>query len=150
GAGTLVARADGGAPELFPKQTVIRAEELRAVQTKRGAALLVAVPSAKGDGAVVAIVRTDPEAVASAPLLKLVALYTGVVALALLVFAYFAMTRLVVRPLVELGHAAGRVADGARRFEVPRGGPQELRDLAADLIRMTERMRADETALREK
>jgi signal transduction histidine kinase len=79
-----------------------------------------------------------------------VALYTGIVALALLVFAYFAMTRLVVQPIDRLSRAAGRVAGGARRLEVPREGAAELTDLGASLSSMTARLLSDEEALRAK
>jgi len=85
-----------------------------------------------------------------APVVRLIALYTAVVALALLVFAYFAMTRLVVQPIDQLSRAARRVADGARRLEAPGRGARELTELGKSLALMTERLRADEEALRVK
>lgn len=159
GAGRLIVHAgEGAAAEALPASMAPNAEEVRPVQTARGGALLIVVPNqdvahAAGGarrGAVAALLRTDPSTVPSAPLVRLVALYTGVVALALLVFAYFSMTRLVVRPVVELSGAARRVADGARRLEVPASGGRELMDLAESLQLMTERLRADEEALRGK
>lgn len=113
-------------------------------------ALLVVVPgSSDRGGAAVAIVSlaTDPARGAGA-LPRLVALYTGLVALALLVFAYGAMTRLVVRPVESLGAAARRVADGARELEVPRVGAAELVDLGRSVAAMTDRLRADEEIVR--
>src|SRR5262245_5066429 len=83
-----------------------------------------------------------------APVVRLIALYTAVVAL--LVFAYFAMTRLVVQPIDELSRAARRVAEGARRLEPPGRGARELTELGKSLALMTERLRADEEALRVK
>ncbi len=100
--------------------------------------------------AVAVLVRTDLSAAASAPLLRLVALYTGVVALSLLVFAHLAMTRLVVQPLDQLSRGARRVAEGARGLDAPRRGARELVELGASLAQMTERLRADEEAMRAK
>ncbi|XXX76297.1 HAMP domain-containing sensor histidine kinase [Sorangium sp. So ce134] len=101
-------------------------------------------------GSVAVLVPTDPSTVPAAPLVRIVALYTGVVALALLVFAYIAMTRLVVRPIDALSQAARRVAGGARDLEVPRAGARELAELGASLALMTGRLRADEESLRAK
>lgn len=84
------------------------------------------------------------------PLVRIVALYTGVIALALLVFAYLAMTRLVVRPIVALSNAAERVAGGTRSLEMPDIGAAELRELSGSLRQMTERLLSDEEALRGK
>ncbi|MDI1431888.1 sensor histidine kinase [Polyangium sorediatum] len=86
----------------------------------------------------------------TAPLVRLLALYMGIFALALLVFMYLAMTRLVVDPIERLSRAAGRVAEGARRLELPRAGARELAELADSVARMTERLRADEESLRVK
>jgi len=86
----------------------------------------------------------------SAPLMRMLALYMGIFALGLLVFMYIAMTRLVVDPVERLSHAAARVAEGARRLEVPRGGARELAELSTSLSQMTERLRADEEKLRAK
>ena len=151
-AGASVARAgDPDATAGLPEKAAPGLEETRTLRTARGPALLVVVPSPRPtEGPVAALVRTDPSTVASAPLVRLFALYTGIVAFGLLVFAYLSMTRLVVRPVVSLSDAARRVADGARRFEVPAAGAAELADLGASLRLMTERLRADEEALREK
>jgi two-component system, NtrC family, sensor kinase len=96
------------------------------------------------------VVRVDLAPAATVPLVRLVALYTGVVALALLVFAYFSMTRLVVQPIDRLSRAARRVADGARKLDAPRQGARELVDLGTSLEEMTARLRADEESLRAK
>jgi two-component system, NtrC family, sensor kinase len=88
-------------------------------------------------------------AVLLGPLLRLVAMYTGIVGLGFLVIAYFAMTRLVVRPIVELQGAARRVREGGRRFEVV-SGPAEILDLAHSIAQMTENLRVEEAMLRAK
>ena len=78
----------------------------------------------------------------------------GALALALcaglLLAAYFALTRLIVRPLDALARAAERVALGARRFSVPQGGARELAELGANLHIMTEHLIREEEALRAK
>ncbi|MGK3998655.1 ATP-binding protein [Sorangium sp. So ce1024] len=172
-AGALVDRA--GEPEIaaaLPASVEAGAEVLRAARTARGGAILVVVPehargeaaapasggAARGEaaagatpgGSVAVLVPTDPSTVPAAPLVRIVALYTGVMALGLLVFAYIAMTRLAVRPIDALSRAARRVAGGARDLEVPQAGARELAELGESLAHMTSRLRADEESLRAK
>jgi signal transduction histidine kinase len=118
------------------------------VTTAHGRALAVLVPH--GRGAVVAIVRTDDDSAHTTPLLRLLALYTGLVALALLTATYFALTRLIVRPLDSLGHAAQRVASGARQLVVPKTAVHELTALGDSFSTMTARLIAEEDKLRAK
>ncbi len=113
-----------------------------------GRALDVMVPI--GEGVVVARLRTDDDADRAAPLVRLVALYMITFALALLTFAYFALTRLIVRPLEALVLAADRVASGSRFLAVPRAGASELSELGVSLQTMTERRLREEDALRAK
>jgi signal transduction histidine kinase len=158
GAGQRVAEA-GTAVALpaLPATVAPGAEWLSPVLTEKGGAVLVVVPGAHTlhgeqveEGGVAVVVRTDPSTTSVAPLVRLVALYTGTVAVALLFFAYFSMTRLVVEPLDQLSRAAERVAGGARLLEAPRKGARELVELGASLATMTERLRADEESLRAK
>jgi signal transduction histidine kinase len=79
-----------------------------------------------------------------------VALYMTTFALALLVFAYFSLTRLIVRPVEALVRATDKVASGARALEVPRTGARELADLGSSVRAMTARLIANEEALRAK
>jgi signal transduction histidine kinase len=118
------------------------------VLTAHGRALAVLVP--RRPGAVVAIVRTDDDSARTTPLLRLLALYTALVALALLTATYAALTRLIVRPLDALAHAAERVAGGARQLAVPRTAVRELGELGRSLGTMTERLIAEEDKLRTK
>lgn len=113
-----------------------------------GRELEVAVPH--DDAVVVARLRTDEDADRAAPLVRLVALYMTTFALALLVFAYFSLTRLIVRPIEALVRAADKVASGARVLEVPRAGARELTDLGSSVGKMTARLMADEASLRAK
>lgn len=118
------------------------------VEIEQHTALAVVVPSK--DGAVAAILRTDDSAARAAPLVRLLGLYSLLVGTVLLVAVYFALTRLIVRPLDALGRAAERVATGTRRFSVPQGGARELTELGRSLHTMTERLLSEEEALRAK
>lgn len=147
--GRIVARA-GPLEEAraLPSAVPLDVERTRTVFTSRGRALEVLVPG--GDGSVMALLRTDDEAVRAGPLVRLVALYTGAFALALLVFIYLALTRMIVRPLVGLSEAAQRVSQGARELDVPHSGARELADLRTSLSEMTARLRSEEEKLRRK
>ena len=102
------------------------------------------------DGAGAAILRTDDSAARAGPLVRLLGLYSLLVGTVLLVAAYFALTRLIVRPLDGLARAAERVAHGARRFSVPKAGARELVELGRNLHTMTEHLIREEEALRAK
>lgn len=123
-------------------------EALLELEAAQGAALALVVPGAQG--AVAVVLRADNPTARAAPLLRLVALYAGVVALATLLLAYFALTRLIVQPLDALTRAARRVADGGRTWAVPAAGASELRELGQSLETMTERLLTEEQALRRK
>lgn len=146
--------AQAGDTAVLPRAVKPGEERVAPLMTPRGPALLVVVPAepegTRAGGAVAVVVSTDLAGTPTTPLVRLVALYTGTVALALLVFAYFSMTRLVVRPIDALSSAARRVADGARRLEAPRAGARELSELGQSLTEMTARLRADEESLRAK
>jgi signal transduction histidine kinase len=121
------------------------AEQSQIVRTPAGRELEVVVPS---DGvAVVARIALDEEGDRGASLVRLVALYMSTFALALLVFAYFALTRLIVRPIDQLVHATDRVAGGARTLPVPRAGARELVDLATSVRTMAEKLISEEATL---
>lgn len=158
--GALSAKAasegwEAGLPAALPAST----ERVETVRTSRGSALLLVVPvvppayvraDPPSSTLVAVLVRTDARYPQAAPLLSLVAMYTGIVALGLLVVAYFAMTRLVVRPILELSGAARRVREGGRRFEASGAGAAELVDLSHSIAQMTERLRVEEEQLRAK
>jgi signal transduction histidine kinase len=74
----------------------------------------------------------------------------AVIALGTLVGAYFALTRLIVRPVDALSASAERVVRGARELEVPGRAPRELRDLGDSLRTMTSHLVREEQALRRK
>ena len=99
------------------------------------------------DLSLVTRLRLDEGADHGTPLVRLVALYMATFGLALLVFAYFVLTRLIVRPVEQLVEAADRVANGARTLRVPRSGARELIDLGASVQAMAERLIREEAAL---
>jgi signal transduction histidine kinase len=150
----LIARGGERAEALLPRSITTGSERVAPVPSTHGGALLVIAPAddaaSLSVGGVGVLVRTDPASTASPALVRLFALYTGIVALALLVFAYIAMTRFVVRPIDLLSREARRIAEGARRLTAPRQGARELVELGTSLEQMTAKLLADEEALRAK
>jgi two-component system, NtrC family, sensor kinase len=108
----------------------------------------VTVP--RGSRSVLVRMRVEEEAARAAPLVGLVALYMTTFALALVTFAYFALTRLIVKPIDGLVRAADRVASGARSLRVPRAGARELAELGASMQTMTAHLIAEEEKLKAK
>jgi signal transduction histidine kinase len=129
---------------LYPAATS-NAQAVRVVRGPAGPAFEVALPSAVGT--VVSRVRVEAGLESGGALVRLVAFYTAVFALALLLFAYFALTRLIVRPIEQLAAAADRVAGGARTLRVPSSGARELVELSASVDAMTKKLIADEATL---
>lgn len=138
--------ADGTA--LLPASVRPGEEASWPLTSRHGRALAVLVPSSKGS--VLVALRTDDEIGRGGPLVRLVGFYTLLVALALLLFVYFSLTRLVVRPIDALSSSASRVAAGGRLFEMPRAGSSELVALGRSLSEMTARLLANEKDLRAK
>ena len=77
-------------------------------------------------------------------------LYAFLIGVSLLTAAYFALTRLIVRPLDELSRAAENVTLGKLALPTPSSRVRELRELGQSLERMTERLIEEERALRAK
>jgi signal transduction histidine kinase len=120
----------------------------RRVRGSAGRSLDVTVPVS--DALVIARLRTDDDADRAAPLVRLVALYMLTFGLALLTFAYFSLTRLIVRPVDALVRAADRVASGGKFLEVPGAAARELAELGVSLQTMTARLVREEDQLRGK
>jgi signal transduction histidine kinase len=147
--GRPLARAgDPAVVDLLPRTARSGREESVELESSRGRALAVYVPS--DPHVIVAVVRTDDDSARLAPLLRLLGLYTLVVAVALLVATHFALTRLIVKPLDALGRAAEGVAGGGRRLAVPETSVRELAELGRSLRTMTERLLEEEEKLRHK
>jgi len=77
-------------------------------------------------------------------------LYVFLIGVSLLTVAYFALTRLIVRPLDELSRAAENVTLGKLALPTQSSRVRELCDLGQSLERMTERLLEEERALRAK
>ncbi len=139
----------GSESATLPVSIASNEERTVVVGTAAKERLLVVVP---GDGTRMsaAVLLAIDGSSGGAALLRLIALYTGIIALALLVFGYFLMTRLVVRPTEALSRAAERVAKGTRSLELPAIRTRELYELGASLRAMTDKLRADEESLRSK
>ncbi|HEY3233358.1 MAG TPA: HAMP domain-containing sensor histidine kinase [Polyangiaceae bacterium] len=110
---------------------------------------VMAVITSDPRGAVITALAVDPDTARARPLMRLVGLYMTVFAAALLMVAYFALTRLIVRPVDRLSRAAERVAGGARGLEVPMTRVRELNELGVSLATMTQSLINKEQALRE-
>jgi two-component system, NtrC family, sensor kinase len=120
-------------------------ETIRVVRESPG--LAFEVDSSTARGIVATRMRVDASAESGAALVRLVALYTMVFAMALLLFAYFALTRLIVRPIEQLAQATDRVAGGARTLRVPSAGARELVELSASVQAMAKTLISNEATL---
>lgn len=150
GGAPLAIAGPDDARALLPPTLDAGGEEARLLQVRGRRLLLVIVPgSPDRGGSAASLVALDGGPSHGLPSLpRVVGLYTGIIALAVLVFSYIVLTRLVVRPVVNLSDAARRVADGARTLEVPRAGAAELVDLGRSVASMTERLRDDGETVR--
>lgn len=148
--GRRVASA-GEAAELGELPSIIDhpAETSRSLVTPRGNRLRVVLPT--GQVSVAVLLSTDLTFSPASSVVRLVALYMAIVALALVFLTHVVTTRIVVRPIQELSRAASRVAGGANRsLEVPPSGAAELDELGESLRTMTHRLRSDGESLRAK
>jgi len=104
--GRVLAKAgEFAAVPLLPASVPPETERTQTLSTPKGPALEVLIPGDRGP--VVALLRIDDEAGRAGPLLRLVALYTCAFAVALLLFTYMALTRMLVRPIDQLSEVAG-------------------------------------------
>lgn len=148
-AGALASSAaEPGVTAMIPARVARDRDAVLDLSDAERTAVMVLVPDERG--IVGALLYTDAAHLRVGPLMRLVALYTGMLALALLLTMYFALTRIVVAPVDMLRRAAGRVAEGARELSAPQTGAREVVELGASLARMTGALRAEEQALRDK
>lgn len=146
--GELDARV--GEPEFLGHLAIAGGSEPRStnVTTASGPAVLSYTPSSHGG--VATVTRVAPVTLLAAQLSRLMGLYMAVGALMVLIVAYFALTRWIVRPIVDIERAADRVAGGSRRMEPIERAPRELRRLSHSLTTMTRTLVEEEEALRRK
>lgn len=119
------------------------------VTSPSGRAMDVVLPSGE-DGAVLVRVRAEDDPARTSQLVRGVALYMTVFAIAILAFAYIVLTRAIVRPIEELARAADRVASGGRDLDLPSQGAREIAELGSSVRAMTARLLKEEQALRSK
>jgi hypothetical protein len=118
GGRALLRVGDPRARDALPEVVIAGEEKTRQIATPYGPAIEVVIPGPSGS--VAAVLRTDEDAGHGAPLLRLLALYTGLFALALLTFAYIALTRLIVRPLDAISARPEPGASTFRTWDRPR------------------------------
>jgi two-component system, NtrC family, sensor kinase len=109
---------------------------------------VVGVPSVRGSTWLA--LDADRSSARGRGLTGMFGLYAFLIGVSLLTVAYFALTRLIVRPLDELSRAAENVSLGKLELPTPSSSVRELRDLGQSLGRMTERLIEEERALRAK
>ncbi len=147
--GGSLARAGEGSATMDPPPRPFL-ERTRVVRGRHPGAVVLEIAVPHADLCVVTHVALGEDADRSARVARILAAYMGLFALALLVFAYLALTRLIVRPVEEIARAADRVASGARKLDVPIGGARELIELGVSVQTMTDALIANEDALRGK
>jgi two-component system, NtrC family, sensor kinase len=153
--GQIIAR--GGPPAEIERLHVVASpygEAVTRVVSTSGRALDIVVPTldtnGEIEGMVLVRVRTEDDPARTAQVVRGIALYMTVFALALLVFAYIALTRAIVRPIEKLASSADRVASGGRDLDVPSAGAREIAELGSSVREMAARLLTEEKALRSK
>ncbi|MCH2110102.1 MAG: ATP-binding protein, partial [Polyangiaceae bacterium] len=90
-----------------------------------------------------------PDLKAASQLTQLMALYMLLLAATVLSFSNFALTRWIVRPILELRDSAARVSGGGTMNTYPRHAAAEVQELGRSLIKMTSNLQAEKAALAE-
>jgi two-component system NtrC family sensor kinase len=112
-----------------------------------GEQTLLSVEVPRAGGSLRLAIHAEPSSARGVTLIRSFRLYASLIAGSLLTLAYFALTRLIVRPLDDLSEAARGVTLGSRQLLVPTTRVRELRELGASLQRMTESLLAKEDSL---
>jgi two-component system, NtrC family, sensor kinase len=120
----------------------------RLLRTAEHRVLGLGVPGASGR--TLLAIDAERSSGRAAALIRTFGLYAFLLAVSLLTFAYFALTRLIIRPLEALSEAAQNVTLGSRQLKLPSSSVRELNELGASLKRMTDRLLAEEESLRTK
>jgi len=135
----LVGRADVVGVAIAPSDGI----PIRFGQTQGKAT--AATSLSRGDQLLVWTTPVDANATSLlAGLLRLYLLLTGTF---ILVVVYLALTRLIVRPVENLTHAAERLGEGKLHTEVPVAGAAEVASLAVRFNRMSRELRTERSAL---
>jgi two-component system NtrC family sensor kinase len=100
-----------------------------------------------GDGSELSLWSAPVEAESRSPLGRLLRLYLLLTGALILLTAYVALTRLIVRPVENLTQASERLATGTLATAVPVGGAAEIARLAISFNRMARDLRVDRASL---
>lgn len=130
----------------LPAEVVPAREDTRRLAVAGAPALLVVVPGPSGS--VAALLVAEEARLRAESVVRLVALYIGLLAVTLLIVSYGVLTRFVIGPVERLSRAAVRVAEGARELAPLREGAHELVELGSSLSTMTKALRSEEEELR--
>jgi signal transduction histidine kinase len=143
-------RAEFGDPSTLSALHEARLDDAvpRLLRTAQHRVLAFEVPGATGR--TLLAIDAERSSGRAAALIRTFGLYAFLLALSLLTFAYFALTRLIIRPLEALSEAAQNVTLGSRQLKLPASSVRELNELGASLKRMTDRLLAEEESLRKK
>ncbi len=101
----------------------------------------------RADGSELTIWTAPLESESTGPLGRLLQLYLLLTGALILLIAYVALTRLIVRPLEDLTRASERLATGTLSTTAPVGGAAEIARLAVSFNRMAKDLRADRKTL---
>lgn len=101
----------------------------------------------RADGSTLTLWTAPLEPETTGPLGRLLRLYLLLTGVLILIIAYVALTRLIVRPVEDLTRASERLATGNLGATAPVGGAAEVARLAISFNRMARDLRADRKAL---
>jgi signal transduction histidine kinase len=104
----------------------------------------------RADGSTLTLWTAPLESESTGPLGRLLRLYLLLTGSLILLIAYVALTRLIVRPVEDLTRASERLATGTLTTPAPVGGAAEVARLAISFNRMARDLRADRKALEDR
>jgi signal transduction histidine kinase len=143
----VASTAADGAPE-FPGALTPSFSRRREEEVPGGTA--VVEPAADRSGCAAVRVASAQERGLLRPLEALLLAYLGMSAIAVIVFGYISLTRLIVRPIEHLTRAAERLREGRRAERVPAEGGRELVEMTAAFNTMADEVVAHREELEAK
>lgn len=149
----VIARREGAAPSQIGDASTLDAlgkasigPEPRLLHDAEHRSLAFEIPSPGGSTRLA--INAEQASSRGGILIRAFGLYAFLMASSLLTLAYFALTRLIVRPLDSLSQAAQSVTLGSRQWLAPETHVRELAELGSSLERMTQRLLTKEESLR--
>lgn len=145
--GERIATALLADPTLDGVEIVVGSQRLRRGNTGRGRIVEHPVDPARPDRGTVRLFLHSPLPSEGPPVAGLLLLYVAVTAAAVLLFAFVALTVLIVRPMEAVTEASERLAAGAGKVSVPVRGAAEVARLAVAFNAMASQLRQERVAL---